>query len=512
MDFPEDKVPFNPGCSHFHQHLDSKDCIPNHIFDPNPPAYYGTWNHLCGKNCANRVSVAQPGVASGLYAPTGPINICPAFCSSTIMTGVTADAYITLKINFKFTNEQFNKSVDIIPGRIYTITYLEDGNLKKCSGRVKNIFKVNSLENDTIYKIKIDCSSDYSNSVVVMKSDQIRNVVQYQKYAEEESTINESFHRGGTTAAEIIKDAVIINATLDANNNIIDGKIVSGTITNGSTVDGVAEGYNSSNHRINVVHGTTNGGILQKGNIVYGIVRSGDVDGIKDNTTGITEHAKVKGIITNAVIVNSEVIGGTTKNGTIINTTINNSTVKDAKVTGSDMITVGGVTIGNITTNGTTTGGSATGGYAIGTIDGVQYVITDGETTGNLTTTGGVLVGGEIVGGTKLGNMTINAVIKGGTVTGGVTVGGTTTNGTLSPIKAASMPVTSIVNAQNESVHYSRGTDHHKYHEQFQKALDEQTTKISDEINKLRDELDDNPGYVGDDNVTQPEIDSLFHS
>lgn len=509
MDFPEDKDPFNPGHSHFHQHFDEREMIPNHIFDPNPPAYYGTWNHLCGKDCANRVSVSQPGVASGLYGPTGPINICPAFCTSTILTGVTADAYITLKITFRFTNEQFNKEVIVSPNKIYTITYLEDGNLKKCSGKVTNIFKVNSLENDTIYKIKIDCSSNYSNSVVVMKTDQIRDIVQYQQYAEEETTINESFHRGGTTAAAVLKDAVIINATLDANNNIIDGKIVSATITNGTTVDGVAEGYNSRNHRINVVNGTTNGGIIQKGNILNGVLRSGDVDGIKDDTTGITEHAKVKGIISNAVIVNSEVIGGTTKNGTIIDATINNSTVKDAKVTGEDMVTVGGITIGNITTNGTTTGGSATGGYAIGTIDGRQYILTDGETTGNLTTTGGILIGGEIVGGTRVGNMILNAVIKGGTVTGGITVGGNTTNGSLMPIKAADLPITGMVNAQNESVHYSRGEDDHR--EEFKKALDDQTAKISNEISKLRDELDDNPGYVGDDNVTQPEIDSLFH-
>ena len=512
MDFSEDKDPFNSGHSNFHQHFDAKELIPNHIFDPNPPAYYGTWNHLCGKNCANRVSVAQPGVASGLYGPTGPIHICPAYCASTILTGVTADAYIALKITFRYTNTQFNREVIVSPNKIYTITYLEDGNLKKCSGKVTNIFKVNSLENDNIYKIKLDCSTDYSNSVVVMKSDQIRDIIQYQPYAEEETTINESFHRGGTTAAAVLKDAVIIDATLDANNNIIDGKVVSATITNGNTVDGVAEGYNSNNHRINVVNGNTDGGIIQKGDILNGVLRSGDVDGIKDDITGITEHAKVKGIIANAVIVNSEVIGGTTKNGTIIDTTINNSTVKDAKVVGADMVTVGGITIGNITTNGTTTGGSATGGYAIGTINGNQYIITDGETTGNLTTTGGVLTGGEIVGGTKVGNMILNAVIKGGIVTGGITVGGTTTNGTLLPIKAARLPVTSMVNAQNESVHYSRGTDYHKHREEFQKALDIQTTKISNEINKLRDELDDNPGYVGDDNVTQPEIDSLFRS
>ena len=508
MDFPEDHIPFNPGCSHFHQHFDSKDCIPNHIFDPTPPPYHGGWNHLCGKDCANRVSVAQPGVASGLYAPTGPITICPAYCSSTILTGVTSDAYIALKINFKFTNENFNKSIDVVPGRIYTVTFLEDGNIKKCSGRVTNIFKVNSLENDNIYKIKLDCSSDYSNSVVVMKSDQIRDIVQYQKYADEETTISDSIHRGGTTAAAVIKDAIIKDATLDANNNIIGGKIMSGTIENGTTVDGIAEGYNSNNHRINVISGTTNKGIIQRGSIVNAIMRSGDIDGIKDDTTGITEHASVKGIITNAIIINSEVVGGTTTGGTLIDNTINNSTVKDAKVTGEDMLTVGGVTIGNITTNGTTTGGTALGGYAIGTIDGKQYIITDGETTGNLTTTGGTLVGGEIIGGSRIGNMVINAVIKGGTVTGGVTTGGTTTNGTLLPIKSAEMPIVDAVNAQNESVHYSRGSDRHN---RIKNAIDNQTTKISNEIKKLRDELDDNPGYVGDDNVTEPEIDSLFH-
>ena len=422
------------------QHVEYDHCIPNHIFDPNPPDYRYAGKHFHEK-CTNRVSVNELGIGTGLYGPCGPLNVCQTNCTSSILTNVETKTNIILSLTFTYTNSSLNTTIDLQEGNIYTITYIENGTLKKCSGKLVNIYKVNTLEEDNIYKIKIDCSSNYSNSVVIIKSDQIRDVKAYHQYAEEDSTIGQSLHRGGTTTSAVLKDVIIENATLDENNNILSGKILSGTIDNGTTINGIAEGYNSNQHKIFVVNGTTENGILQEGNIISGFLRSGDIDGKKNEKSGLIEEASVKGIITNAIITNSEVVGGKTINGTIIDPIIKNSILKDAEVTGNDMITTGGTTIGDITTNGTTKGGIAVGGIAYGTIEGYQFTMSDGTTTGKLTTTGGTVVGGQIVGGTQIGNAIINAMIIGGTAIGGTTIGGDTSKGILHPSKNSVVPV-----------------------------------------------------------------------
>ena len=443
-----------PGYRHITEHIEYDRCIPNHIFDPNPPAYNGAGYHF-HETCTNRVSMCQPGIGTGLYGPCGPLNISNASCTASILTAVETKTNIVLTLTFKYTNSSLNNSVDLQAGKIYTVVYIENGTLRKCSGKITNIYKVNSLEEVNIYKIKIDCSSNYSNSVVIIKSDQIRDIKEYHQYAEEDSTIGKSLHRNGTTTAAVLKDVLIENATLDENNNILSGTIISGTIDNGTTINGVAEGYNSNNHKIFVINGTTEKGIIQNGSIISGFVRSGDIDGKKDDKTGIVEQATVKGIITNAIIMNSEVLGGKTYNGTVIDPIIKNSVLKDAEVTGTDMITTGGTTIGNITTGGTTVGGSANGGIAYGMIEGHQFTIEDGITTGKLTTTGGSVVGGQIIGGTQIGNAIINAMIVGGTAIGGTTIGGNTSGGQLIPSKNAVSPVqkphSSVINCEEQN-------------------------------------------------------------
>ena len=375
-----------PGYRHITEHIEYDRCIPNHIFDPNPPAYHGA-GYYFHETCTNRISMCQPGIGTGLYGPCSPFNISNASCTASILTSVETKTNIVLTLTFKYTNSSLNNSVDLQAGKIYTVVYIENGTLRKCSGKITNIYKVNSLEEDNIYKIKIDCSSNYSNSVVIIKSDQIRDIKEYHQYAEEDSTIGKSLHRNGTTTAAVLKDVLIENATLDENNNILSGTIISGTIDNGTTINGVAEGYNSNNHKIFVINGTTEKGIIQNGSIISGFVRSGDIDGKKDDKTGIVEQATVKGIITNAIIMNSEVLGGKTYNGIVIDPIIKNSVLKDAEVTGNDMITTGGTTIGDITTGGITVGGSASGGIAYGMIEGHHFTIEDGITNGKLTTT-----------------------------------------------------------------------------------------------------------------------------
>lgn len=418
----------------------------NHMYEKNPTAYYGSDNHPRNIDVARtKVSTCTPGVMSGLYRADGPLNICPASCVNSILTNVITTSKMYLDLKFKYTNSLMDKIVRLEQGKIYTIDYIENGDIKRCSGMVTDIYKIYKIDNnDNLYKIKIDCSTNYSNSVVIIKNDQIRDCKIYIPYSEEDTTILNSSHKYATTVGDI-KEAIITNASVDKNGNILEGTIVDG-IVYGHTVDGLANGQNQSHHEIYVKNGNTIGGRIINGLILNGIVRSGDIDGKLDETTLITEKATVKGIIANVVIVNSTVEGGKTSNGTIINPIIENSTVSDAQITGDDLITTGGVTIGNITTGGTTIGGTATGGTATGNIDNERFTIEDGITTPidsdhQLVTTGGTVVGGTIIGGTQIGNAIINATIKGGVVTGGVTTGGTTSGGTLIPTNTANVSI-----------------------------------------------------------------------
>ena len=433
--------------NHFHEHVVFHDCNDiNHIFDPKPPAFYGTWNHQYGHDCTNKISVSQPGIMSGLYRKDGPLTCnCECAHTTTMLTNVETTAKIVLTIEMIYTNIDFNHAVDIIPGNMYTIQYLEDGELKQCSGMVKDIYKVYALDEETgIYKIKIDCSVNYNNNVVVIKSDQIRDVRAYVKYADEDTTIDTSTHSYGTTVAALIKDAIVTNAELDANGNILKGVIVQGSLNGSKTVDGIAKGTNRSGHEIYVINGTSTNGSIASGYILNAIAISGDIDGDKDPTTGYVTNATVKGIISEAVIIDSIITDCKTEGGTVIEPELSNAIVIDGMVTGSDMVTTGGITAGDITTGGITTGGIVNGGTAYSIKDDDKtYVISGGITkpSGNnkLTTTGGVVTGGTIIGGTKVGNVIIGATVKGGVASGGRTTGSsTTTGGTFVPNAAIS--------------------------------------------------------------------------
>ena len=429
------------GGGHHHPippHGPGHDCnLINHAFDPNPPAFYGTWKHLHGHDATSRVSVSQPGVQSGLYKKCGPLN-CQCNCAKMYtLTGIKTVAKIVLEVRLSYTIADMNKVITISPGDIYTFEYLEDGELKTCTGKVANIYKVNELEGNTnLYKIRVDCSTDYSHNVVVFKTDQLRGVEKFYQYAAEDNAVTNGVHEGGTTIAQTIRDAIVIGAELDSNKNIYKGTIIAGTLDWGQTIDGVCIGTNSSGHDIMMSPVTSTGGEIAGGTILNGIVRTGDIDGEVDPDTGIVTNATIKGIIANAVIANSKVSGARVDNGngTVIEPVIEDSIVYNAVVTGENMVTTGGITVGNMTTGGITKGGTARGGIAYGIINGKQYVIEDGTTTTinintsneKLTTTGGVLIGGTAVGGTKIGNAIYGATITGGTVNSGLTTGGNT--------------------------------------------------------------------------------------
>ena len=367
-----------------------------------------------------------------------------------MLTNVTATAKLILSVTLVYTNSDFNKTIDIIPGNKYTIQYLTNGNIAQCTGLVTNIYKVEQLQTDNeIYKIRLDCSTEGSSNVVVIKSDQIRGVSEYIKYADEDVTIKNVSHNYGTTLAAKIEDAIIIDAELDANKNIVRGTIIAGTLTDGRTADGIAVGTNNLEHTITLINAISFGGEITGGMVLNGVVYSGDVDGTQEETGYIT-HATIKGTVINMVISNTRVTGAYTKgSGKIIDPVFKGSIVVGATISGDDMVTTGGITAGDITTNGTTTGGIAEGGTAYGFIDNKPYVIIGGVTKpasgGSLTTTGGVTVGGTIMGGNRMGNVIYGATVSGGVTRDGTTYNGITSGGTLMPASVNDTPVAKSV-------------------------------------------------------------------
>ena len=408
---------------------------------PYPPpnaqtwAYYGSYETYRSFVDTNQYTAAAPGVSSRLYNPQGPLTVGCARCTPVFLTSVNTEAQFKLLVSFSYTNSDYNETVELEPGNLYNLTYLENGDIKRCVGKCTNIWKVNNSETQSYYKIKFDCSVNYSNQTVIIKNDQIRGLSLYTGYEDQSSDIENSRHSFGTTSG-VIHEAIITNAVIDINGYIIEGNVVSGVI-DGYTIDGLASGTNSNGKSIVTINSKTKNGNITSGKIIYGLFRVGTIDGKVDEKTRLTIAATIKGTISNVIIANSIVEGGTSTDGTIINPQLSSSILYDGTITGEDIITTGGITRGNITTGGTTTGGTATGGTAVGTINNVIYNIEDGitkpESGKSLVTTGGIVTGGTIIGGIKQGDIIVGAIIKGGVVTGGVTNNGITTGGTLIP-------------------------------------------------------------------------------
>lgn len=404
----------------------------NHVFDPKPPTFYGTWNHLYGQDITNKVSVSQPGIQSGLYRNCGPLN-CSCCGRVTMLTGVETSAKLILTVHLTYSDSKMNTSIDIEPGKIYTIDYLNEGELCQCTGLVSNIYKISQLDDTTnIYKINVDCSTQYSHKVVVIKSDQIRGIAKYIPYYGEDTAMESAWHLYGTTVAYKIINAVVINAELDKNKNLVKGILVQGTIQNGTTTKGICVGENSLKHNLIISEPCSTGGNILEGFIINGVVSSGDIDGETEDDTGYIVRATIKGTLRDVLVVDTKISNTFVASGTgsLITPVIENSRVLNATVSGEDMITTGGVTVGNVTMNGITTGGIAKGGVAIGQIDGKDFTLIGGTTVAQegsvLQTEGGIVVGGTIIGGSRIGNSIYGATVKGGILTKGVTTGGNT--------------------------------------------------------------------------------------
>lgn len=418
-------------CGHNHNHMGPPhDCNHiNHVFDPKPPAFYGTWHHLYGHDISQRVSLGQPGVQSGLYRKCGPLN-CSCCGKVTMLTGVNTTAKLILTVTLTYSDSSMNKEIDIEPGKLYTIDYLNEGKVCQCTGLVTNIYKISQLDESTnIYKINIDCSTQYAHNMVVIKSDQLRGVVKYQPYYGEDTELSSAWHLYGTTIAQQILDAVIVDAELDKDKNLVKGKIIQGTLQNATTTSGICIGENNLKHEIVLYNASSTGGNVLDGLLVNGIVTGGDIDGEVEEDTGYIIHATVKGNLRNVLLADTKISGAyvSSNNGTLLTPIIEDSRVLNATITGNDMVTTNGITVGNITIHGTTVGGNAQGGTAIGKIDGKDFTILGGTTIGsNMVTTDGIVVGGTIIGGTRVGNAIYGATIQGGVCTRGITTGGST--------------------------------------------------------------------------------------
>ena len=406
----------------------------NHALDPNPPAFYGTWKP---GDCSGKSStVANPGVSTGLYKCGGPLHCSCGKAGIYNLIGVDTAAKIILEVKLSYANSSMNKTILVQPGFVYSFDYLENGMIKHCTGLVTNIYKVEQLEPSTdIYKIRVDCSANYSNNVVVFKSDQLRGVEKYNPNANADKNIKNATNMFGTTIGIKIEDAVVIDAELDKNKNIVKGKIIAGKL-DGTTMDGVISGLNKDNIMVVMTGGKSTGGNIAEGYLLNGMA-SGDIEGDVDEDTGYITHATIKGKIIKSIIINSVITGATVdsdgnQNAVILPDEFTNTEVFDAVVSGEDMVTTGGITVGDITTGGLTTGGTAIGGFStVVSEDGTRVHIQGGTTrspaNGKMETTNGVLVGGVVTGGTRVGNVVYNATITGGVVHDGVTNGGNTT-------------------------------------------------------------------------------------
>lgn len=423
----------------------------NNVFTPTPAYNGGVVGGRCYSDyTSTKNSNITPGLMSGLYRPNGPLNLSCNCCSNSMVTGVKVSQKTIITITVQYTDPEKNTSIDLEAGKMYIFDYIEDGKLLRVSGRLSDIYKTYDCNNNVLFKLKVDCSANYVTKTAVFKTDQIRGVSEYSVYVDQDPTIENSMHRYGTTTAEVIKNAVVKNAIVDKNGNILEGTIVSGEVT-GHTLDGLAQGKNNIGMDITIINGDTINGAILEGKILNANLRAGSVDGKTDEKTGIVSDASITGTITNVIAINTIIKGGRTEKGTIINPVLKDSVVYGATVTGDDMITTGGITVGDITVGGTAVGGSATGGTATGCIDCKSYTIEDGTTTGKITTTGGTLVGGTIIGGTKVGRTIVNAVIQGGVYTNGTTTGGDTKDGTIIAGRSDVTPIGRNVGRGNTS-------------------------------------------------------------
>lgn len=458
----------------------------NRMFDPNPPAYYGTWNNTHKFNTTNRVAMTQPGVCTGLYHHDGPLH-CDHCGKITTLLGVSTTAKIILTLNFDYTGDT-TYSIDIEPGKIYTIQYVEDGVLLTKTGIVVDIYKVDGINDiNSPYKIKLDCSKNYTNDIAIINTYNIRAAKEYSEKEEINLELKNIIHLDSTIVANKIVETELTNVVFK-DDRIVSAKIKKGILINSTNNHGIIKAVNNDQKEITLIHSKSFNGLVVSGTIKNANMLDIKIEGaINDDNGTLVEAIKLVGTITNVVIENANIVDPRVETSdidinNIIEPVIYDAIVSDAVISGEDMVTIGGITIDNITTGGTTYGGIANGGVSIGNINNEPFTIIDGVTKyeksyndnyrnisncgfinnpssdcnckrdhskgmsihGNLIdikdenefkdkliTTNTTVVGGKIIGGVKKGNIIYNAIIKGGIASNGITLNGVTREGTL---------------------------------------------------------------------------------
>ena len=359
------------------------------------------------------------------------------------VTDVSATSSYTVDLTISYSDGS-SKTTTLSKNTKYLIKYVQDGQLLQVVGIITAIGKVNNTTSCTCdccntedYLIKLDCSSEYSSSVVIIKSSTIRDISVYTKYADEDTTIQDSVVRGATLIGRV-ESIKILEATITLDGIVTKGKIVKGApdCTNAVVADGCATGENEKGHTIVVINGTTLGGNIMTGQVTSGKVYSYIItDGETDPETGTVTNCTVEAEKGMLIATSVSVIGGTTTNGTVIDPTLNPSMVAGGTRIGTDLVTTGAIVIDGIAYGGNCEGGVLYGGTATGEIDGRVYTIEEGVTKGGYSNKCTV-TGGTVKGGTIIGNTIVGATVYGGTAECGITMQGVTTLGEEGIIRA----------------------------------------------------------------------------
>ena len=389
-----------------------------------------------------------------------------------MLIDVIPTGYLSLSLKFDYSNDDYDYTIDMIAGNKYDIVYVENRELKRAVGVLRNVTKVYTYDNDDCscgcdcsggcsttstscgtcgvcnsggldgstaeYLLDFDCSSDFSCNKVRVKTSQLRSVTEYVPYADDGTKITNASSDGGTTTGKITKVEIKDGEVDPDHNKAIGGDVVDGDVDpdDGKTDGGVVDGNNENGNHITIVDGVVYGGKIKGGTLISADIVPGTytlISGTKNDSTGRIENAHYTADLINVVIINSIIENGTTDgtDGRVIDITMTNPIVFNGTVNDPNSETTKGTTIGTTTYNGITKG-IVYGGTAYGIIDNRPAVLTGDIVTKGSVTSGGITTGGTSIGGTTRDDVTTGNTIIGGKTTGGTSYGGVTTGGKVS--------------------------------------------------------------------------------
>lgn len=402
----------------------------------------------------------------------GPLNNmntecgCPCTCNTVklYVTDVQVSASYSLTLTIKYSDGS-DDTVVLEKGKKYKFTYLDSGTVYQLVGVITGVGKVSesaafcdcecNCSSSADYLIQVDSSTNYSSSVVTIRTSNLRGISYYTEYEDEDTSIDNATVRGATVAGTI-NNIRIKNATVDEDGNITAGIIVGGVLAETGTIidGGSVTGYNKNNHLITLLNAQCHNGTIINGTVIAGVAKTINVSNGASDNNGHLINCDVVAPTAKIVAVDCDVNNAVSVSGTVIDPILNDSIVVGGTRYGTDMVTVGGLVVGDMCYGGKVTGGVLYGGTASGLIDGTSYTIFDGETTGGYTVKASVK-GGKVVGGKQVGDTIIGAVVYGGTAINGTTTGGVTKIGASGYIKAGITDIpTGLTNIGNSNAKY----------------------------------------------------------